>query len=264
MGAPVGRLVAAFAVLVMLPIGGTRAARADRVVVVPNAQTTAEGNFDNSFPFNCGTLSLSSQRYQQVYLGSELGSGTITRIAFRPDSAVTSAFGPTTIPGVTITLSSTMAAPDTLSATFAANVGADVTTVFSGNLVLSSADVGGPPRNFDIVIPLATPFPFAAASGKNLLLDVTIPTCATTARFDAQKTSGDAVSRGVTTVSGAASATADLVDTAGLVTQFTLAPREGAPVVGTLGLLAAGVMLLSVGLWTLMRRARSPMVHPEP
>ncbi len=257
------RLIVVLGLAAALPIIDTHAVWADRVVVVPKAQETVEGNGDNSFPFNCAFLGLSSQRYQQVYLGSEVGSGTITRIAFRPDPLNISAFGPTTIPGVTITLSSTTAAPDALSPTFAANVGADVTTVFSGNLVLSSANVGGPPRNFDIVIPLATPFPFAATSGKNLLLDVTIPTCATTARFDAQETSGDAVSRGVTTVSGAASATADLVDTAGLVTQFTLAPREGAPVVGTLGLLAAGVMLLSVGLWTLMRRARSPMVHPE-
>ncbi|MFI5394192.1 MAG: hypothetical protein ACHQ9S_01555 [Candidatus Binatia bacterium] len=249
------RLIVALGLVAALTIIDRRAAWADRVVVVPETQATVEGNSENAFPFNCSLLALASQRYQQVYLGSEVGSGSITRIAFRPDSLIPSAFAPTTIPGVTITLSSTTAAPDSLSAIFAANVGADVTTVFSGSLTLSSADVGGPPRHFDIVIPLGAPFRFDATTGRNLLLDVTIPTCAATARFDAQNTAGDPVSRATTIASGAGSGTADLVDTVGLVTQFTLAVPTAAPTIGPIGLLACAVILVSVGLWSIRRYA---------
>ncbi|MFI5396914.1 MAG: hypothetical protein ACHQ9S_15365 [Candidatus Binatia bacterium] len=223
------------------------------VVVVPNAQTSVEGNYDNTWPFSCGVL-YTSQRYQQVYLGSEVGSGTITQIAFRPDGVLGGAFGPTTITGVTITLSSTSAAPDSMSLTFASNVGADVTTVFSGNLVLQSADTGGPPRDFDIVVPLTTRFTFNGATGKNLLLDVTIPTCVTTTPFDAQDTSADPVSRTFTLSSGAGSATADLGDTVGLVTQFTLSPAsQGAPTLGGVGLFVCVLLLLGIAAWSLAR-----------
>ena len=209
-----------FAFVTVLALTGARLTWAT-VVVVPNAQTAVEGDANNTFPFDCAP---GSNRYQQVYLGSEVGVGTITQIAFRPDLFGGVVFGPTTISGVTITLSSTTAAPDSLSMTFATNVGSDVTTVFSGDLMLQSAATGGPPRNFDIVIPLTTPFPFDGASGKNLLLDVTIPTCATTTVFDAQNTLGDSVSRVLASPSGSGSATADFADTLGLVTQFSIAP----------------------------------------
>ena len=91
-------------------------------VVVPNAQATVEGNTTGLPTFACLQLS-SSARYQQVYRGSEVGSGIITQIAFRQDGDSGLAFGPVTISGVTITLSSTSKGPDTLSQNFADNVG---------------------------------------------------------------------------------------------------------------------------------------------
>jgi hypothetical protein len=224
------------------------------VVVVPNAQTSVEGNQQNAWPFNC--VGFGSQRYQQVYRGSEVGRGTITQIAFRPDGAAGAggaAFGPTTITGVTITLSSTNAAPDSLSLTFASNVGADVTTVFSGNLILQSTNTGGPPRNFDILIPLTTPFAFDAATGKNLLLDVTIPTCATTIYFDAQGTAADPVSRTVTVAGGAGSPVANVADTVGLVTQFTVLSPQATPTLGGVGLFVCVLLLLATAAWSLAR-----------
>jgi hypothetical protein len=148
-------------------------------VVVPSAFAGTTGSGNNSFPFNCGSAAgVTSMRYQQVYLGSEVGSLTLRRIAFR-EKAFQPAFGPSTIPGVTITLSSTSSAPGALSTTFAANVGADVVTVFSGNLTLSAKATGSTvnPRQFKIAVPLQTPFSFNASSGKNLLLDVTVPAC---------------------------------------------------------------------------------------
>jgi hypothetical protein len=124
---------------------------------------------------------------------------------------------------VTITLSSTSNGPNTLSTTFANNVGADVTTVFSGDLSLSSAPSAAVPRPFDIVIPLQTPFFFNASAGKNLLVDVTLPgpPCNNTTFFDATQFA-DSVSR-VFSISSSADPTG-LADSTGLVTQFTMSP----------------------------------------
>ncbi len=186
-------------------------------VVVPNADATVRGNIGNTIPWDCSSGSV---RYQQVYAGSEVGSGTITRIAVRPRSSVPFV---NTHPSVAITLSSTAIAPDALSTTYADNVGADVQTVFSGALTLSSAGDTGfpsdPPAPFDIVIPLQSSFAFDASTGKNLLLDVNILTCGATVggNFDAQDTLGDSVSRVFTstpTVVGH--------DSLGLVTQFSM------------------------------------------
>jgi hypothetical protein len=242
-GGVVGWTLAIAALLIAVPPVAS-------AIVVPNAQTAVEGNTNNDFPFGCS--SFSSMRYQQVYLGSEVGSGTITQIAFRQDGVSGGAFGPTTINGITITLSSTSAAPDGLSTTFANNVGADVTTVFTGNLTLSSAACpGAGPCPFDIVIPLQTPFSFNPAGGLNLLLDVTIPTCVSITIFDAQQ-STDSVSRAFTTTLGSGSPTADPTDTAGLVTQFT--NTQGIPTLSEWAMIAMVLLLVGIAVWRLRRR----------
>jgi hypothetical protein len=199
--------------------------------VVPNAFTNVTGGGNNSFPFSCGSAAgVPSMRYQQVYLGSEVGSLTLRRIAFR-EKAFQPAFGPSTITGVSITLSSTSNGPGTLSTTFADNVGADAVTVFSGNLTLSGKATGSSvnPGRFPIVIPLQTPFLFNANSGKNLLLDVTVPTCISlglnVSGFDSTGgfTKG-AVSRAYAFSSGAA--TALQADDEGLITKFCSKKRK--------------------------------------
>jgi hypothetical protein len=219
-------------------------------VVVPNAQTNVEGNSANILPFGCVVTS-ASMRYQQVYLGPEVGNGTITEIRFRQDAPAVVPFGPNTINGVTIALSSTSAAPDGLSTTFANNIGADVTTVFSGNLTLSSAACGAGPCPFDIVIPLQTTFPFNGGSGPNLLLDVTIPSCVTTTPFDAQNTIGDSVSRANATNSG--SSTATTVDSLGLVTQFT-GVTTSIPTLSEWAMIGMVLILAGIAVWRLRRR----------
>jgi hypothetical protein len=169
-------------------------------VVVPNALVNANGNINNNLPWNCA--SAPSTRYQQVYLDSEVGSGIITQIAFRANGGP---FGPTTLTNVTIRLSSSTVAPDALSTTFEANVGTDVKTVHSGDLILSS--VGATQFNpvpFNTFIPLQNGFTFVAGTGKNLLLDVNIPQCVTVAKdpaffgnanFAAHSALGDSISR---------------------------------------------------------------------
>ncbi len=226
-----GSTLAAGALLTAVPVVTSAV-----VVVVPNANTNVEGTGGTknakSSPFNCNFIGFVSERVQQVYLGSEVGSGQITKIAFRPNgvneqtppdsSDLGTAFGPTTINNVTIKMSTTAASPDGLAdtndATMDTNVGADVTTVFSGNLTLQSAATGGPPRNFDIMIPLTTPFNFNSSNG-NLLLEVIIPTCsqAATTFFDLQETTADSISR--STRFGPA---LFFTSTDGLVTQFTI------------------------------------------
>jgi uncharacterized repeat protein (TIGR01451 family) len=197
------------------------------VVVVPNAEATVEGTGgsqnNEATPFDCNFTGFGSQRVQQVYLGSEVGNGQIIQVAFRPDGEDGVAFGPTTINGVTIKLSTTSAAPDGLAggsdAAMDTNVGADVVTVFNGSLTLQSAATGGPPRNFDILIPLTTPFTFNSSNG-NLLMEVNIPTCtmAATTLFDTQDTTGDSISR----THHWSTPTLFFSDSVGLVTQFTI------------------------------------------
>ena len=129
-------------------------------IVSPSAQANTEGNISNAFPFNIGPF---SQRYQQVYLASQFASVSgpqfVTQIAFRPDATFGQAFS-ATLPSVQINLSTTARGPDGLSTTFADNVGANDTVVYSGPLMLSSAFAGpaAGPKAFDIVINLLTPF----------------------------------------------------------------------------------------------------------
>ena len=189
-------------------------------IVVPNSLTSVPGNSQFGNPLGC--VPPRSERYQQVYRGVEVGSGTITAIAFRREETLIFPDGsPITIPNVTITLSSTTAGPDTLSTTFASNVGADVVTVFSGD-VTSFTNVTGPGlKPFDTIIPLTAAFTFDATTGKNLLLDITVPSCPVNAliSFDVASVANDSVS--IVRASDAGSS-AGFAATSGLVTQFTL------------------------------------------
>ena len=137
-------LALATAGVVIANLVGAAPARA-AFTVVPNANAAVEGDGNNTFPFYC--TAVSSMRYQQVYAASQVPSGTISQVNFRPDEIFGAAFGPVTLSSVTMTLSTTTTAPGALDPVFANNVGADVITVRSGDLTLSSADTGGPPRN---------------------------------------------------------------------------------------------------------------------
>src|SRR5436190_7804718 len=100
-------------------------------------------------------------RLQEIYASSTLPAGpiTITEIRFRP-SAVAGGSFTSTIPNIQINLSTTSLKPSELQPTFAANVGPNDTVVFSGSLPLSSSFTGpvSGPKEFDIIIPLSTPF----------------------------------------------------------------------------------------------------------
>lgn len=131
-------------------------AYADQIVGLP-----ADSNQGNCYPFGCAY----SGEYQQVYSASAFsGPITLTGLQFfntAYDNQVTAMNSGTW----TISLSTTSANWNTLSTTYANNIGADNTTVFSGDL--------SQPWAFGdtLQVSLSTPFNYNPVNG-NLLMDV--------------------------------------------------------------------------------------------
>lgn len=139
-----------------------------KAVVVPNYT-------DYSTASGAASTFESTNRVQQVYQALQFPSGPILikELRFRPADAPFGGVFSCTISNIQIHLSTTAAAAGGLSTTFASNVGADDTTVYSGSLHLSSQFTGpaSGPKDMDIVVHLQTPFLYIPANG-NLLLDV--------------------------------------------------------------------------------------------
>jgi hypothetical protein len=260
----------------LLGFGAASAAQAATIgtpttVVVPNNLATTEGDASNGFPFNIGDPTivnggLASQRYQQVYAASEFDTLgglelVITQILFRPDATFGKAFS-SVLPDIQINLSTTSAAPNSMSTTFANNVGSDDKVVFSGPLSLSSANTGpaGGPKNFDIVINLMNPFRYNPSAG-SLLLDVRNFGGGTTTLFDAQFPSTP-TSRGYTLGANDVNASTGTVDSVGLVTAFKGTPIAGNPPGGHPGTsvpepLTVGGTILAGGMGLLMKKKQA-------
>ena len=161
-------------------------------------------------------------------------------MSFRPDASSGNAFS-TTLPDIQIDLSTTSFGPDALSPFFATNVGIDNVTVFArGPLSLSSAETGGPPRNFDISITFTTPFLYNPSLG-HLLLDVRNFGGGSTTSFDAQQATLDSISR-LTSGAFGVELIAGNFDTSGLVTQFVTQPVQAVPEPTSLMLLTTGAV----------------------
>jgi hypothetical protein len=212
-------------------IAGIRAAD----VVAPNALSAQQGDTGNLLPI----LSPNPIRYQQVFDHTQFatyaaGGEYITQIAFRVHSPGI-AFA-ATISSFQVNLSTTTKAPDALSSTFAANVGADDTVVFPAASVQFSTSVAGPidgPQAFDLVITFPVPFHYNPAKG-NLLVDIRNASGAThdpanDQEIDASSTSGDGTSRiynlgDVNAASAGMTGSSFQADTLGAVMRFVSTP----------------------------------------
>jgi hypothetical protein len=219
-------------------------------LIVPKEWSTAQGDIGNLFPL------FSSQpiRYQQVFDAGQFsrlnpGGGLINRIAFRGHGPGTPFTG--TVPQLQVNLSTTSKSADNLSSTFADNVGADDTQVFSGPLQ-TAITFSGDPTNFEVVITFTTPFSYDPAKG-NLLLDVRNMQGGTEVppldqELDGTNATGDSISRvynygnATATVAGQTGGV-DEKDTYGLITKFNAINAVSRKTHGTAGTFDVGLPL---------------------
>jgi hypothetical protein len=160
-------------------------------------------------------------RYQQIFGSSLFGTSPIliTSFAFRADGTENPAAQTINLASLQVIMSTTTAAVNSLSTTFASNLGGDATVVI--NSVSSFSQPGalvktnGITYDFDYLFTFATPFLYDPTQG-NLIFDMqTTFGAGTWSRiFDAVNNNTDQTSR-------AFQATAAGTGTEGLVVQFT-------------------------------------------
>jgi hypothetical protein len=198
-------------------------------VVAPNSLATSDSAFGS------GIFRAASYRAQAVYSSAHFPQGAvllITELRYRPDYSLGGAFT-TTVANIQFNLSTTTRAAESLSPAFAANVGANDTVVFSGPLTISSQFIGPPngPKNFDIIVPLTTPFAYNPAAG-NLLVDIRNSSGSTTAsRLSGQNSTSDGASR----AGGSLTASLGAADTAVEALQIVFTPTDELPTALTRG-----------------------------
>jgi hypothetical protein len=115
----------AFSILVLLLVPSVFASAA--TIVAPNGYAAVEGNEAGSFPFTNFT-----GRYQQAYAANEFGSGpiSISEIAFRTDASAATQSWLNQL-AFSLRLSTSVNPVGSLSTTFANNIGADDTLVYT-------------------------------------------------------------------------------------------------------------------------------------
>ncbi len=213
---------------------------------------TSVPNTDSLLPFALEQFNIQSCRFQQVYGTSAFstlspGGQYITELRFRADPGTGRGFE-TVLPDVQINFSVTARGPDTLSTTFAENIGMNEQTVVGrGPLSLSTL---GSPVSFDLRIVLTTPYFYDPALG-HLLMDVRNyralpPPHHETMRagpLDAANVLGDTVSYAAALDVAAPSGFAN---SAGLVTLFVTQPI---PEPSTWALLATALVMSGGGRW---------------
>jgi hypothetical protein len=142
-------------------------------VVVPAGLEQKEGNTvfgqGPAPPANGG-------RFQEVYLASDFsslsqGPTVLVSMALRPDRDVRRS-RTTFLPDFKLRLSTTNAAPGSLSTRFARNTGSDETLVYSGDLTQTTDGrlASEPVNEFDYVVDFERPFVYDPSQG-NLLVD---------------------------------------------------------------------------------------------
>ena len=161
------------------------------------------------------------QIHDASQFGALSGPSFLTKFAYRPDTILGKS-GPRSLT-LRIYASTTSRSVAGLSTTFAENLGADNTLVFSGTLIWATANLPGPgnTRQFDIVFPFTTPFLYDPAAG-NLLLEMQLSANGEAIRFDTVSSGDPAIGRVFSF--GSSTATTGNIQ-ASHVTQFTFEPR---------------------------------------
>ena len=227
------------------------------VTVAPNVNTVLPGNSQGPTPFNY--YGSSGSRNQTVYPAGDFaalgGPQSITDIKFRPYPGSAGSFftaSSFSISNVIITLSTTNrteAGLNALSTTYSDNVGANVKTVYTGPITMTTTTtdaLGGATKVFDYAIALQSPFTYNPQAG-NLLLDVNIPNGATVAgsgfgfvMFDHVNTAGDGVASVTDIQSG--SSVSGTFSTDGAIAQFTSSAVPEPASFAVLGLIGMGLL----------------------
>jgi Dockerin type I domain len=177
------------------------------------------------------------------------GGGLINRIAFRGHGPGVPFSG--AVAQLQVNLSTTSKAPDGLSSTFAGNVGADDTQVFSGPFQ-TAITFNGDPGNFEVVVNFTTPFFYNPSKG-NLLLDIRntqggVEVPPNDQELDGTSATGDSVSRvynygDVTAATAGQTGGADEKDTYGLIAKFNAINAVSRKVHGSAGTFDVGLPL---------------------
>ncbi len=147
---------------------------AQLTLVAPAGYAATEGNANNSYPWNRGTQSM---RIQFVHDSSNFTAQGIVvpvligGLRYRPEAAVASWSGGSW-PNVRIEMATCPSDHLDASATFAANLGSDVTVVHQGPVVVQpGTSTGSGPQPWHVDIALATPFRYDPLAG-DLVVDV--------------------------------------------------------------------------------------------
>ncbi len=145
-------------------------------VLTPSGYGAAEGNSNNAYPWNRASASM---RYQQIIDSSNFtGQGVtspilIQRMRFRAD-ATTASWAGGSWPNVVINMATSPVDFMAASATFASNLGPDLTTVYSGQVTVmpGTGNGAGVPGPYHIDIALAQPFRYDPTAGNDLTFEV--------------------------------------------------------------------------------------------
>ena len=221
-----------------IALGPAAAARAGSIVV-PNAYANAEGTI------GVGTILRDQPRTLQVvyaasqFAGVPLGS-EITAVAFRLQAGQAT-YPPTDrhYANYSIQLAQSLAAPGSLSGTFAANAGADAVTVRSGPLDIAADSIaGGPGLNpFDVAIPFSTPYIY---NGGDLLM--TLRESGNGVDFEfVNAVANDSIGQAIAAASDTATDNSNFNIDSYPIAQFRFIPAQAVPE-------PAGLILACVGL----------------
>lgn len=253
------RIVTAVSIGVCLVLNASIAS-ANFIVVPPSLENT-QGGLGGTTPFSFPTTT--GIRTQLVYDASLFGAVStpqlITAIQFRPIDPAGGIFGTTLdVSDVRLQLSTTQRSDENrnpLSTTFADNIGADVTTVYTGPLSLttSSTLLANGTRAFDYTITLQNGFVYDPSAG-NLLLDTLVPTGESIRgngffgafpRFDTTSQVNDGIFSVRNITSG--SATMGTLATSGPVTRFVTTDVTVVPEPSSITLVGVAAVSLLLG-----------------